>query len=56
MDDYDYVEFCEKLIDDGIIVDIDLDKKFGWVDDGSWEKKWGTSKFLPKSEYAEPIR
>ena len=56
MDDYDFIEFCDKLIDDGIIVDVDLDKKFGWVDDGSWDKKWGTSKFLPKPQYAEPIR
>lgn len=45
-DDYDYYDFFEKLIDDGVIVKVDLDKEFGWEDDGSWEEKWKTSKIL----------
>lgn len=51
MDDADFIDFIEKLVDDDVITMINLDEKFGWKDDGSWEEKWKTSEFLPKRRY-----
>ena len=51
MDDADFIDFIEKLVDDDVITMINLDEKFGWEDDGSWEEKWKTSEFLHKRRY-----